>query len=301
MKSTRSIWLVQALFVTFLWSASKIIIKLGLGLVSPMVLIASIQVVSFLSVLTYYLIHRQKVKWNFKTYEIRALVLVGLMGYVAAPLFAVMGLKYVTGATAGLFAGMSSVLVMVLGAIILKERPRVQQLFGVLVAGISVYIFLGGEVTGGSMFGMLMLLASEASYALNTVMTRFVMRRPGDETISTSLITNGIGLAVLLPIGLLSGGDIAVLGQWQIGLSVLVTGIIFGFAGMMWSSCLDKLQALEAAIFQNTMLFQIAILAVVFLGEQLTLHNILGGFGVLIGAYLVDYQVKSFKPHLSAT
>lgn len=296
MKQPRTIWLIQALFVTFLWSASKIIMKLGLGLVSPLVLIGSIQLVAFLAVLIYYFIRQPKIKWDYKPSEIQALVLAGLIGYAAAPLFAVVGLKYVTGSTAGLFAGLSSMLVLILGSLILKEQPRTQQLLGVLLAGVGVYIFLGGGFASGSLFGMLMLLISEASYALNTVMTRFVVRRPGDETLSTSLITNGIGAAILFPLGLLSGGSFAVLGQWQIGLAVLVVGIIFGFAGMMWSACLDKLRALEAAIFQNTMLLQIAILSIIFLGEQLTLHNVLGGIGVLIGAYLVDYQIKSVTP-----
>jgi len=293
--AARTLWLAQALFVTFLWSASKIIMKLGLGIVSPLVLIGAIQTVSFLAVLAYYFVRRQKIKWNFNQSEIQALVLAGLIGYAAAPLFAIVGLKYVTGTTAGLFTGLSSILVMALGAIILKERPRSQQLFGVLAAGVGIYIFLGGGGAGGSLFGMLMLLISELSYALNTVMTRLVVRRPGDETLSTSLITNGIGAAILLPLGLLSGGSVAMLGQWQIGLSVLVVGMIFGFAGMLWNACLDKLQALEAAIFQNTMLIQVAILSVIFLGEQLTMHNVLGGIGVLIGAYLVDHQVKSFN------
>ncbi|OGB74671.1 hypothetical protein A2810_01710 [candidate division Kazan bacterium RIFCSPHIGHO2_01_FULL_49_10] len=295
MNAARTLWLAQALFVTFLWSASKIIMKLGLGIVSPLVLIGAIQTVSFLAVLAYYFVRRQKIKWNFNQSEIQALVLAGLIGYAAAPLFAIVGLKYVTGTTAGLFTGLSSILVMALGAIILKERPRSQQLFGVLAAGVGIYIFLGGGGAGGSLFGMLMLLISELSYALNTVMTRLVVRRPGDETLSTSLITNGIGAAILLPLGLLSGGSVAMLGQWQIGLSVLVVGMIFGFAGMLWNACLDKLQALEAAIFQNTMLIQVAILSVIFLGEQLTMHNVLGGIGVLIGAYLVDHQVKSFN------
>ncbi|MFA5270594.1 MAG: DMT family transporter [Patescibacteria group bacterium] len=300
MNQQRTMWLTQALFVTFLWSASKIIMKLGLGVVSPFVLIGSIQTVSFLAVLIYYLIRRPKVRWDFKPSEIKALVLAGLIGYAAAPLFAVIGLKYVTGTTAGLFAGLSSMLVMIFGAIILKERPRSQQLLGVSLAVVGVYVFLGGGGASGSLFGMLMLLISEASYALNTVMTRFVVRKPGDETLSTSLITNAIGAAVLLPAGLLSGGSVAVLGQWQIGLAVLVVGAIFGFAGMMWSAALDKLQALEAAILQNTMLIQVAVLSIVFLGEQLTLHNVLGGIGVLIGAYLVDHQIKSFKVRLSA-
>lgn len=301
MRDQRAVWLAQAMLVTFLWSASKIIIKLGLGLVSPLVLIASIQTVSFLSILAYYALRRPRVKWSFNRQEIQALALVGVIGFVAAPLFSVVGLKYVTGTTAGLFAGLSAVLTMMLGVLILRERPRSQQLAGILLALIGVYVFLSNGVAGGSAFGMLMLLLAEASYALNTVLTRFVVRQPGDETMATSLIGSGIGMAILLPLGLFSGSGWGALGQWQVLLSVVAVGMIFGFAGMLWSAALDRLRALEAAIFENTMLIQIAILSIIFLGERPTVHNILGGAIVLAGAYLVDHRVRSLRHRTSAT
>lgn len=294
MNSNRALWLGQALFVTFLWSASKIIMKLGLGLVSPLVLAAGIQTVAFIGVLLYYWIRRSKVNLKLNRQQIQALVVSGIGGFVAAPLFSVIGLKYVSGTTAGLLAGLNVILVMLLGSMVLRERPQYRQIAGTLLAVIGVYIFLSGGVWGGTAFGVLMLLLAELGYALDTVLSRFVMRQPGDEAMATTLIESGIGAVVLLPIGLLSGGNWGALGQWQVLLSVVVVGLIFGFAGMMWNSLLDKLQAVEAAILQNTMLIQIAILAIIFLGERPTLHNILGGIGVLIGAYLVDHQTKTF-------
>jgi len=57
---------------------------------------------------------------------------------------------------------------------------------------------------------------------------------------------------------------------------------------MLWSAVLDQLQAIEAAILQNTMLIQVALLSIIILKEHITLNNILGGAVVLLGAYLVE-------------
>lgn len=289
MNTPKLFFLTQVLFVTFLWSVSKIIIKLGLGLVSPFVLIAAIQATAFLALLIYYFIRRPKLKLDLSRQEIYALVLTGIVGFVAAPLFSVIGLKYVTGTTAGLFAGLSAIIVMVLGFIILREKPRNVQFIGTLLALAGTYVFLSGGLMGGSLFGILMIALAEVSYALNTVLTRLVVRSPGDETMITSLVGAGIGTAVLVPMGLLGGGMSGIF-QWQVLLTVIVVGIVFGFAGLMWSAALDRLQAMEAAILQNTMLIQIALLSVIFLREQVTLNNVLGGSAVVLGAYLVERQ-----------
>lgn len=299
MNPARTFWLSQALLVTFLWSASKIIMKLGLGLVSPLVMAAGIQTVAFIGLAVYYWWRHSKIDLRLSRQQIQALVVSGIGGFVVAPLFSVIGLKYVSGTTAGLLAGLNVILVMVLGNIILRERPQYRQIMGALLAVVGVYVFLSDGAVGGTAFGILMLLLAELGYALDTVLSRFVMRQPGDAAMATTLIESGIGVVVLLPIGLLSGGNWGALGQWQVLLSIVVVGLIFGFAGMMWNSILDKLQAMEAAILQNTMLIQIAVLSVIFLGERPTLHNVLGGIGVLIGAYLVDYQVKTFVANAS--
>ncbi|OGB74034.1 hypothetical protein A2V68_01560, partial [candidate division Kazan bacterium RBG_13_50_9] len=242
---------------------------------------------AFLSLLLYYLVKRPKLRLDLTRSEIYSLVLSGVVGFVAAPLFSVVGLRYITGTTAGLFAGLSAILVMVLGFIILREKPRNVQLVGSLIALAGVYVFLSNGVWGGSLFGITMIALAELSYAFSTVLTRLVVRGPGDETMITSLVGAGIGTAILLPVGFLSGGMAGVL-QWQALVTVLVVGVIFGFAGMMWSAVLDQLQAIEAAILQNTMLIQIALLAIIFLREHITLNNVVGGVAVVFGAYLVD-------------
>ncbi len=284
---SKKIFLFQALFVTFLWSASKIIIKLGLGLISPYILIGSIQAVAFLALLIYYLIKRPVLDWSVMKTKLAPLMLVGLAGFTIAPLLAVIGIKYVTGTTAGLFAGFSAVLVMILSYVILKEKLRNMQFIGILLAVLGVYLFLSGGMLGGSLFGIIVIFLAEVFFALSTVLTRLIMRGPGDETMITTLFSAGIGTAILLPIGIMKDGVAGVF-QWQTMLVIVVVGVIFAFAGMLWSAALDKLQAIEVAVLQNTMLIQIVLLSVIVLNEHITLSNILGGAVVLLGAYIVE-------------
>ena len=300
MTDSKKLFLAQALFVTFLWSASKIIIKLGLGLVSPYVLVAAIQLVSFVSLLIYYWVRKPVLRLDLTKSEIYSLILIGIIGFAAAPLFSVIGLKYVTGATAGIFAGLSAVMVMVLGFIILREKPRNLQIAGILIALVGIYIFLSNDALTGSLFGVFMIAIAEAGYALSVVLTRLVVRGPGDETMILSLAGAGIGTVILLPIGLMSGGIAAIM-NWQVLLVILIVGVIFGFAGMLWSMALDQIQAIEAAILQNTMLIQIALLSVIFLGEHLTLKQVVGGGVTLIGAYLVERQLINKRKYIEST
>lgn len=283
---SKRLFLYQALFVTFLWSASKIILKLGLGFVSPFILIASIQTVAFLALLIYYIIKRPVLEWSVLKTKFLPLILLGLVGFTIAPLLAVIGIKYVTVTTVGLFAGFSAVLVMILSFLILKEKLRNMQIVGIFLAILGVYIFLSGGLLGGSLFGIIVIFLAEVFFALSTVLTRLIMRGPGDETMITTLFSTGIGTAILLPIGIMKDG-VAGIFQWQIMLVIVVVGIIFAFAGLLWSAALDQLQAIEAAILQNTMLIQIALLSIIVLNEHITLSNILGGAVVLTGAYLV--------------
>ena len=58
------------------------------------------------------------------------------------------------------------------------------------------------------------------------------------------------------------------------------------FAYTLWNHTLRTLTAVESSIINNTMLFQIALLALVFLGERLTGRGVMGmvlaGLGTLI-------------------
>ena len=294
MKKSQQYWLLIALGATLLWSVSKIVLKLGWGIVPPMLLAGLAQTVVFLSLLIYSYWHPIKLSRKFTSAEIHALVWLGVLGFVMAPLLAIIGLASVAGTTAGLFASLSPIFVMAFGWLILKEKLNLWQIWGGLIAFAGAYVFLFGNQFSGTAFGITLIIISELSYALNVVLTRLIMRRPGDDALLVSLGGSFLGMLILLPVGLSQGG-LASLNQWQAWLVVVAVGLVFAFAGFIWTQALNYLLAFEAAVLQNTMLLQVGLLSFLVLQEKFDWWQLVGGIIVLGGAYLVNRELLKTK------
>ena len=260
MKISQRHWLMLALTATVLWSLSKIILKLGLEVVTPMLLAGMAQTVAFVALLIYSFWHPIKLTRKFTNPEIHSLVWLGVLGFVLAPLLAIIGLTSVTGATAGLFASLSPLLVMLFGWVILREKLTSFQLLGMLVAFGGAYVFLSQNQFSGTNFGILLIVISEICYALNVALTRLIMRRPGDDALLVSLGGTFLGMIILLPLGLSQDG-ISSLGSGSAWLVILSVGLIFAMGGLLWTGALNELRAFEAAVLQNTMLIKVGLLS----------------------------------------
>ncbi|MEA1909664.1 MAG: DMT family transporter [Patescibacteria group bacterium] len=296
MTEPRWLLLGQAVFATFLWSASKIMLKIGLDFVSPLTIIGIVQAVAAIGLWIFTSFSKTKVSWTFNRQELGALVILGWAGFVIAPVLSIIGLNYVAGTTAGLVAGLGSLMVMSLSWVILKETPRWWQISGAIIAGLGAYLFLGGQVLGGSAFGLTMLFLAELGYALNIVLTRLIMRRPGDDELAVALVGTTIGAIVLLPAGLTIGGT-AGLDLWQPWVIAIGVGLMFALAGVLWNSALNLLLSFEVAILQNTMIVQVAILSAIFLHESITWYHIAGAIIVIAGAFLVNHKTVKRKAY----
>ncbi|MFA5009862.1 MAG: DMT family transporter [Patescibacteria group bacterium] len=282
-------FLLQGLFVVFIWSASKIILKMGLEEIPPYFFAAVLQLVVLVVLLIYMWFEREKYSFKISVRDKYLMVLAGAVGYGGATLFVMIGLQYVTGATAGLVAATSVLFTLLMSGILVKEKPRLEQYLGVVLVATGLVIFLGHQVLGGTLLGVALLILAEVGYAFNNSVGRIIAKAHTDNvTLPLMLIGNGVAAMVLVPIGLLTDGMPAI--NWDIRLvvSLVVVALIFAFGGLIWGNVLDKLKVLEASILDSTMIIQVAILSVIFLHESLTAHNIYGGLLVLLGALIVD-------------
>ncbi len=287
-RSNKSAFVFQVLFVIFIWSAAKIIMKMGLEEIPPYIFAAIIQLMAFLSVGIYYLFRKKQNTFKPTNRDLYLIILSGIVGLGAANLFAVIGLQYVTGATAGLISASSTIFAFIIAYLVLREKPDMWKYMGLLVMIAGAYTFFVGSFLSGTLFGITLLLVSEAGFALNNVLTRLVGIQPGDEELVTTVISNGVGAAILLPIGLIADGVPQVLFSWPIWGFLVLLGLIFGFGRLLYSGALEKLKVIEVQVIGNTMIIQIAILSVIFLHETLTAHNIWGSLLVLVGAVAAD-------------
>lgn len=289
--SEKFIFLFQGLFVVFVWSASKIIMKMGLEVIPPYIFAAAIQVVALLAIGVYYLFKDKTKRITPTREEIYLMVLGGLVAFAGAKIFSIIGLQYVTGATAGLIATTVTVFAVIIAALVLKERPKIWQYAGILLILVGTYVFLSQDIITGSMFGILLLLVAEMAFAFNNVIVRLLSRRPEDIALLTNLVGNIVGTMVLLPLGLIVDGVPTKIWTWPVIALVIIVGLIFGFSGFLWARLLDKLKVLEVSVLSNTMIIQVAILSVIFLNESMTWYNVAGGLLVLIGAFVTDQKV----------
>jgi drug/metabolite transporter (DMT)-like permease len=74
---------------------------------------------------------------------------------------------------------------------------------------------------------------------------------------------------------------------------VWLAAVNSAFAFTLWNRILQTLSAVESSVINNTMLFQIAILAWLFLGEDLSLRDCAGLAIAMTGVLLVQIQRRS--------
>jgi probable blue pigment (indigoidine) exporter len=106
-----------------------------------------------------------------------------------------------------------------------------------------------------------------------------------------TMISMGVGALGLLGLSFFLEGFQPISSE---GLLIIVwlSTINTAFAFYMWNHILKFLPAFRLSILQNTMLVQIGLLSVFFLGEVITISMILGILLVLLGVILVQMKTK---------
>ncbi len=279
----------QALFVTFLWSTSWVLIKIGLVDIPALTFAGLRYGLAFLCLLPFF--------WRSGgVAEVRqlnragwlGLVGLGLMFYAVTQGAQFVGLAYLPAVTVNVMLGFTSVMVALLGLGLLGERPSRWQWLGMLVAlaGGLLY-FYPIDIPTAQVIGFLVVILGVLANAGSSVLGRAINRQEHLRPLTITTISMGVGAAVLLIAGLSTQGLPALSWQsWAIIGWLAVVNTAFAFT--LWNLSLRTLSAMESSIINNTMAVQIPILAVLFLGERLNGRQAAGLVVAIIGALLVQ-------------
>jgi drug/metabolite transporter (DMT)-like permease len=284
--------IAQALFVTFLWSTSWVLIKLGLQDIPPLPFAGLRYALAFLVLLPFALGSRSSraTLRSITPRELGVLAIYGLLFVAITQGAQFVGLALLPAATVSLLLNFSPVVVALFGVLFLSELPTRQQWLGigVYLAGIIIY-FAPSGLAGTQVVGVTVVLLAVMSNAASSVMGRHINR---DSRLSALLITTvsmGAGSAALLGVGIATQGLPALTTtHWLyiVWLAVVNTALAFP----LWNNSLRTLTAVESSIINSTMLAQIAVLAFVFLGEKLNAQELLGMALVALGVLWVQLR-----------
>ncbi|MDP8903787.1 MAG: DMT family transporter [Chloroflexota bacterium] len=278
--NSRRVALGVAMLVTFLWSTSWVLIKLGLDELElgPLSFAGLRYVLGALILLPLALpaLHRAE-PWRGGRRLLGNVVVLGLLVYSLTQGAQFAALAFLPAVAVALVLSTTPLLVALLSR---RDEPasRLQAVgVGALVVGAALY-FAPFELGDGGALGLAIALVGMVGNALAALLGRRLARDSAEQlggVLSLTALSMLVGSLVLLGSGLIVEGLPSLAPEaWLIvgWLAVVNTALAF----TLWNQTLRTLTAVESSVMNNLMLVQIAILAWVFLGEALTIVEIAG-------------------------
>lgn len=285
--------LILALFVTFFWSTSFIIIKIGLKEIPALTFAGLRYVLAFFCMMPLLLKkdYRRQIG-NLTQSDWTKLSILGLLFYTCTQGAQFLGLSLLPAVAVSLTLNFTPVIAAVMGIFLLREIPAKLQWggMGLFLAGVAIY-FLPADFSGNYGWGIAILIFGALANAASAVAGREINREQKLSPVVVTIVSMGIGSVILLFAGIVTQGLPEFtfrIGGILLWLAVLNTALAF----TLWNYTLRHLTAVESSVINGTMLIQIAVLAWVFLGEEITGKEILGMITAGLGALLVQWKRK---------
>jgi drug/metabolite transporter (DMT)-like permease len=294
---------LQALLVTFIWSASWVLMKIGLEDIPP-VLFAGLRYFGAFLVLSVYAL-RQRTTLFVEAGKLSRrdwlwLGVYGLVYYTATQGLQFVALNDLPSATLSLMLNFTTIMIAFLGILFISEYPTMVQWGGIVVfiAGVLVY-FYPIDIPEAQIFGLVIGFLAMTSNSFSSILGRFINRQSRIPVLMVTLVSMGLGALVLLVTGIaMSGFPALSASNWLIVAVLAVVNTAFAFT--LWNYTLRTLSSVESSIINNTMLAQIAILAWVFLGESLSLQQIIGLVIAMTGVLVVQLWARRRQAKVDA-
>jgi drug/metabolite transporter (DMT)-like permease len=291
--SSRLTAILQAVFVTFLWSTSWVLIKIGLRGDLPPVTFAGLRyALAALCLAPFVLLnsgHRETLG-KISPKDWLRLALLGVVFYTLAQGAQYVSLAYLPAVMVNLLLNLTPVFVGIMALFALKEPPTVLQWLGIALAAIGTAVyFLPFVIQTAAFIGLAMAMLGVLANSIAALQGRQANRDLSLPPLLVTFISMGIGAILLLGTGLvLQGLGHPTLLDWGFIAWLAIVNTAFAFT--LWNNTLRTLTAVESSILNSLMMPQIAIMAVIFLGEKLVVKEIVGL--VMVGVGVIVVQLK---------
>jgi len=284
---------VVALFVTFLWSTSWVLIKIGLRDISP-TSFAGLRyslAAALVLPLAFRPHHRQSLR-RLTAANWRELIGLGILLYALTQGAVFLGLAHLPAVTVNLLLSFTTSAVALIAIPVLGETPGRRQSIGIVVAlGGALLYFHPLTIPAGQALGYIAVLIGLAANALSVILGRRINRRRDLSPTVITAVSMGVGGGLLLAGGWLFEGipplppSVWLIIAW---LALVNTALAFS----LWNQTLQVLSAAESSVINGTTLIMIPILAVAFLGETISRQQLAGLLLAAVGTLLVQLRPR---------
>jgi drug/metabolite transporter (DMT)-like permease len=292
--------ILLALFVTFLWSTSWVLIKIALVEIPPLTFAGLRYTLAFLLLLPGLWRYREEVG-ALSLKDCGQLAVLGLVFYALTQGGQFLTLNHLEAVTFSLLLNVSALLVALFGIVALREVPSRLQWGGMVLflGGVATYFFPFTDARASAP-GLVLAGFTVVANAAAAVLGRSVNRSRSLSPLVVTGISMGVGSFCLLGLGLAVQGlpPLSLLG-WGIVVWLAVVNTALAFT--LWNRSLQELSAVESSMINNTMLVQISVLAWLFLGESLAVREVAGLALAAAGIFLAHVTPTRRRPPTPST
>ncbi len=231
-------------------------------------------------------------QWAVIKANLAALILLSILSVTAFNTLAYIGLQDTTATNGTLLNSFIPIFILILSSVFFAERISFQQIVGVMVSLLGVFIILSKlnfTVIQQLRFnqGDLWILAGSLDWALYSIFLKRY-RPKGLDALGFLGTTMVLGLIVLLPLYLLNPFHEAGLLLNQTTIATLLYIALFPsiLAYLAWNYGISRIGASIGGQFIHLMPLFGALMAVIFLNETIQLYHLLGGIAIAIGLWL---------------
>lgn len=240
------------------------------------------------------LFSKEKTSFSAIKKNLPILVLSGL-GVGANWIFLFEAYKYTTVSIATLSYYCAPIFVTIMAPIILKEKISLIKFLCVCTAMVGMLCIVGtnkGSIGEGynHFLGIIYGLTAAVGYASVILMNKFIKGIKGVETTVTQLVFASI---LLLPyVMITSGFDFSKMTGISWGYMIFLGIVHTGFAYALYFSSLKELKGQTIAVLSYIDPITAVLISALFLGEQLTMFQIIGGVLILGSTFISETQGK---------
>lgn len=295
--SKHTVALIQALIVVVIWSASWVLIKIGLEDVRPLTFAGLRYIVAsgILCVIAARSAHTRVAIRAFSRTDWAFMVVFGVIWYAVTQGAQFAALEKLPSVTLSLLITFTPVVVLLIAIVTLGERPSWIQAVGVGVFLLGAVLYFGLELPAAQLDGLLIGVLCMVSNAISGVMGRYANKDGRIPVLALTTVSMTIGSVVLLAVGLLSETQLALQDRSELTaqawLIILWLGSVHtALTYILWNLSLQHLTALESSVINNLMLAFIAVLAWIYLGERLNEREVVGLVIATVGIMVVQIR-----------
>lgn len=301
------------LTTTIIWGFASPVIKFTLGFIPPFTFLFWRFLLTTLIFLPVFFVYKRKKKIKLRGRQWLKLAGLGFLGTSLSLSLLFIGYNYTTAIDGILIYSIVPIMVIIGGGLFLKEEITKQERIGAGLAFSGSLVTVIQPALEGKTFalqnieGNLLILLSAIVWASYCLMMRKTENQEKTDPLILTALSFFVGLVTIIPLFLYETGlfnpEIGLANVWgliSLPASIQALGGIFYMA--VFSSVIayftynlgfSLIEASEATLFDYLKPVFGAPLAVIWLGEKITLPFLAGAGLIFLGVFLTEYKRKS--------